>query len=350
MSKIQDTVLKRQDDNWRENEQDHKRVPAITNGFKNPGKPSVGNVKKVLETAVLVPPNSEEVRRKLAQRNKTGMWGQSGGRLEYAMYKTLLSVLLVIYACVRYAQYEYNRVKILVLNLAYSPSNTPQLIRQDVLKLQKLPRRLAAILEKKREGDVGGGVSGVLNDGSELVAWSVSAGIKHLILYDHDGHLKRNVDDFRNNVSHKLSKFYDPSNVPRFAVRVPQWNKVYFNTPGAEVGAAKKVAIEISLLSNRDGRETIIDLTRTMAELCAQNEMKLSDITMKLIDSELTQLVGHEPDLLLYFGPSLDLQGFPPWHIRLTEFYWEQDNDQVTYSVFIRGLKKFASCKMNVGK
>ncbi|CEP62541.1 ditrans,polycis-polyprenyl diphosphate synthase LALA0_S05e07932g [Lachancea lanzarotensis] len=348
MSKIQDTVLKRQDENWREDERDHRRVRAITNGVKNPGRPSVGNVKKVLETAVLVGSDSEEVRRKLAQHRETGSWAQ--GRVEYAFYKILLSMLLVAYACVRYAQYEYNRVKILVLNLAYNPSNTPQLIRQDVLKLPKLPKRLAAILETKPDGDVGGGVGGVLNDGSELVAWSVSAGIKHLILYDHDGHLKRNVDDFRSNVFHKLSKFYDPSNVPKFAVRVPQWNKVYFNTPGTETGEARKVAIEISLLSNRDGRETIIDLTKTMAELCAHNEMKLSDITMKLIDSELTQLVGHEPDLLLYFGPSLDLQGFPPWHIRLTEFYWEQDNDQVTYAVFIRGLKKYASCKVNVGK
>ncbi|SCU92791.1 LANO_0E02124g1_1 [Lachancea nothofagi CBS 11611] len=348
MTKIQDSVLKKQDEDWKKDQRDHKRVPAITNGIVNPAKPSVGNVKRALETAILTPPDSEEVRKQYGQTQ--GLWSQSSGKLEYALYKTFLSILFVIYACVRYIQYEYNRVKIRILNLAYSPSNTPQLIRQDVMKLQKLPKRLAAILEKKREGDVGGGTSGLLNDGSELVAWSISAGIKHLTLYDYDGHLKRNVDEFRSSVFHKLCKYYDPTNVPKFAVRIPQWNKVYFNSANADTSEAKKVAIEISLLSNRDGRETIIDLTKTMAELCAHDEMKLSDITMKLIDSELTQLVGHEPDLLLYFGPSLDLQGFPPWHIRLTEFYWERDNDQVTYSVFIRGLKKYASCKMNVGK
>ena len=102
--------------------------------------------------------------------------------------------------------------------------------------------------------------------------------------------------------------------------------------------------------SNRDGRETIVDLTKTMAELCAVNELSVSDITMDLVDSELKQLVGPEPDLLLYFGPSLDLQGFPPWHIRLTEFYWEKDNNEVIYSVFIRGLRQYAGCKVNVGK
>ena len=308
------------------------------------------SIKGAAETAILTPSDSEVVRKQL--ESKQGVWDRSSGKLGYVFYKVLLSFLYLLYASVRYVQYYNNRAKIIILNLAYSPSNTPQLIRQDVLKLQKLPKRLAAIVEKKREGNVGGGVSGVLNDGSEIVAWTISAGIKHLTLYDYDGHLKRNVDEFRNSIFHTLSKYYDPNNVPKFAIRIPQWNKVYFNAPDMDTGdsSSKKVAVEISLLSNRDGRETIVDLTKTMADLCAQNEMQLSDITMKLIDSELTQLVGHEPDLLLYFGPTLDLQGFPPWHIRLTEFYWESDNDQVTYSVFIRGLKKYAACKINVGK
>lgn len=350
MSKIKERVLRAQDDECKTSHRDKQRVSVVTNATRKSGKPGVTDVKGAVGSVLLTPTDSEAMRRKL--ESQKGVLGKSSGKIEFIFYKILLCVLYMLYACARYTQYHYNRAKILILNLAYSPSNTPQLIRQDVLKLQKLPKRLAAIVEKKREGDVGGGVSGVLNDGSDLVAWTISAGIKHLALYDFDGHLKRNVDEFRKSVFHKLTKYYDPSNVPKFAIRIPQWNKVYFNAPGQEADdtTSKKVAIEISLLSNRDGRETIIELTRTMADLCAQNEMQLSDITMKLIDSELTQLVGHEPDLLLYFGPNLDLQGFPPWHIRLTEFYWEQDNDQVTYSVFIRGLKKYAACKINVGK
>lgn len=350
MDKIQERVLEATiaDTDVGQGKQEH--IPPPTNSKNNPAKPSLYNMTATAEIAMLKPSGNDAVEAKMKTSSST--WAKSSNKLEYLFYKTLLTILYMIYACVRYAKYQYNRTKIQILNLAYSPSNTPQLIRQDVLKFQKLPKRLATILEFKSEGDVGGGLGGLINDGSELVTWSISVGIKHLTLYDYDGHLKKNVDEFRKGIHHKLSKYYGPSNVPKFAIRIPQWNKVYFNLPGTAPSDpdSKKVALEVSLLSNRDGRETIVDLTKTMADLCVNNEMKLSDITMKLVDSELTQLVGPEPDLLLYFGPSLDLQGFPPWHIRLTEFYWEEDNDQVTYSVFIRGLKSYSTCKINVGK
>ncbi|CCD22447.1 ditrans,polycis-polyprenyl diphosphate synthase NDAI_0A02900 [Naumovozyma dairenensis CBS 421] len=291
-------------------------------------------------------------------------WGKKMGKFESFFYRILLVMLYISYGLFRYGQYQYNRMRLRILNLIYNPANTPQLIRQDVMKLQKIPKRLAAIVEMKPVGDLGGGLKGLLNDSSELVCWTVSAGIKHLVLYDFDGVLKKNVNELRNEIHSQLSKYYGPSNVPRYAIKIPHSNKIYFNDPNTDkenennasggdqekTQEKKKVSIEISLLSNRDGRETIVDLTKTMADLCASNDLAISDISMQLIDSELTQLVGQEPDLLLYFGPSLDLQGFPPWHIRLTEFYWETDNNEVTYSVFIRGLNQYAGCKMNVGK
>ena len=269
--------------------------------------------------------------------------------LEFTFYKIVLAVLFFMYGIFRYFQLQYNKSKLKIFDLLCSPANTPQLIRQDVIKLNKIPSRLAVILEVKPIGDVGGGLKGLLNDASELVCWTISAGVKHLSLYDYDGILQKNTDELRNAVFEHLSIYYGPDNVPNFAVRIPHFNKVFYNKKGH--GDDKgKVAIEVSLLSNRDGRETIVDLTRTMADLCSNREMNINDITVDLIDTELKQLVGSEPDLLLYFGPSLDLQGYPPWHIRLTEFFWEEDNNQVTYSVFIRGLKQYAGCKVNVGK
>lgn len=270
-------------------------------------------------------------------------WNQEMGKIQYSLSKVLLMIMYLAFGVFRYVQYEYNKMRLRVWNVIYNPANTPQLIRQDVTKLGKIPRRLAAILEMKSVGSVGGGVKGLMNDGSEVACWTVSAGIKHLVLYDYDGILKKNVHDFQDEITTKLSKYYGPSNVPKFALRIPHQNKVYFSD-------GHKVSLEISLLSNRDGRQTIVDLTRTMADLVKAQELQKEDITMRLMDKELTQLVGPEPDVLLYFGPSLDLQGFPPWHLRLTEFHWEQDNDQVTYSIFIRGLQKYSKCKINVGK
>lgn len=325
--------------------------PAEANVLKkDPRKSKLKLLKAVTESA-LMDEDQDMTERKLKRLSQGKILDRKISKMEYVMCKVLLVILYMIYGFYRYFQYEYNKMKLRLLGIVYNPSNTPQLIRQDVNKLKKIPRRLAAILEMKSASSVGGGVKGLMNDGSEVVCWTVSAGIKHLILYDYDGILKSNVSDFRKEIYNRLGKYYGPSNIPKYAIRIPHLNKIYFNeTDRKTTGEKNKVAIEISLLSSRDGRETIVDLTKTMADLCASRELKLTDITMKLVDKELGQLVGPEPDLLLYFGPSLDLQGFPPWHIRLTEFHWEKDNDAVIYSVFIRGLQKYSACKINVGK
>ncbi|CAG98024.1 ditrans,polycis-polyprenyl diphosphate synthase [Kluyveromyces lactis] len=324
------------------------RVPPAT---KTPLDVSVSGLKKTV-TQVMNTDVDDVLKRKNINTNQ-----KFSGKIEYAIYKTLLIFLYVIYAITRYFQREYNRIAIKLLDLAYNPSNSPQLIRQDVNKLQKIPKRLAAILESKPEGDIGGGLPGLINDASDVVCWTVSAGIKHLILYDYDGKMKQNVHELRAGIHHKLAKYFGLDNVPKFAIKIPHTNQIFFDKDedqkdlSPEKSTTKhKVAVEISLLSKVDGRDTILELTKTMADLCAKGQLKVEDVDTKLVNQELTQLVGHEPDLLLFFGPALDLQGFPPWHIRLTELYWETDNDQVSYYVFIRGLKQYADCKMNVGK
>lgn len=326
--------------------------PAEASVLKKDLAKSKLKVFKAVTESALMDEDSDMAERKMKRfsQGKT-LLDREVSKIEYLMCKVLLVIMYMIYGFYRYLQYEYNKMKLRLLGIIYNPSNTPQLIRQDVTKLKKIPKRLAAILELKSASYVGGGVKGLMNDGSELVCWTVSAGIKHLILYDYDGVLKNNVLDFRKEIYNKLGKYYGPSNIPKYAVRIPHLNKIYFNEQDSKTpNERNKVAIEISLLSNRDGRETIVDLTKTMADLCASQELKLTDITMKLVDKELNHLVGPEPDLLLYFGPSLDLQGFPPWHLRLTELHWERDNDAVVYSVFIRGLQKYSACKINVGK
>ncbi|GMM39584.1 ditrans,polycis-polyprenyl diphosphate synthase [Hanseniaspora uvarum] len=269
--------------------------------------------------------------------------------------KLLLSIVYCVFAIFRYFQYNYNCMKLRFYSLLYNPSDSPQLIRTDVSHLSKIPKRLAAILEYKSEEEVGGGVLGLMEDAGDLVAWSLSAGIKHLTLYDYDGLLKDDVDLLRKIIFSKLCKYFGAQKTPKFAVRIPHKNQVYFNIPittdATESDSLnKKVSIEIVLLSVVDGRETIVELTKTLAELYKEDKISEDDITMDLVDTELKQLVGEEPDLLLYFGPNLDLQGYPPWHIRLTELFWEHDNNSVSYTVFIRGLKQFSASKVNVGK
>lgn len=75
-----------------------------------------------------------------------------------------------------------------------------------------------------------------------------------------------------------------------------------------------------------------------------------NDISLDLVDAEITEIVMGEPDLLVLFGPHVELQGYPPWQVRLTEIYHVQDNTGVGYQVFLRALHSYAKAQMRFGR
>jgi undecaprenyl pyrophosphate synthase len=108
--------------------------------------------------------------------------------------------------------------------------------------------------------------------------------------------------------------------------------------------------ISIMLISAEDGRDSMVDLTKTLAEMSQRKKLNTADITMELVDAELNESVMSEPDLLILFSPHVELAGYPPWHIRLTEIFHVRDNQGVGYQVFYRGLCKFAGAQMRKGR
>ena len=93
-----------------------------------------------------------------------------------------------------------------------------------------------------------------------------------------------------------------------------------------------------------------MDLTKTLAEMAQRSKISSADISIDLVDAELTESVMGEPDLLLLFGPNVELSGYPPWQVRLTEIFHVRDNQGVGYQVFYRALSKFAQAQMRRGK
>ena len=108
--------------------------------------------------------------------------------------------------------------------------------------------------------------------------------------------------------------------------------------------------ISIILISAEDGRDSMVDLTKTLAEMSQRKKLNTADITQELVDAELSESVMTEPDLLILFGPHVELAGYPPWQIRLTEIFHVKDNQGVGYQVFYRGLRKFAQAQMRKGR
>jgi dehydrodolichyl diphosphate syntase complex subunit NUS1 len=109
-------------------------------------------------------------------------------------------------------------------------------------------------------------------------------------------------------------------------------------------------SLTILLISYQDGRESMVDLTKTLAEMSQKAKLSTGDINIELINAELSELIMQEPDLVILFGPHVELSGYPPWHIRISEIFCLQDNHGVGYQVFLRALRKYAEAQMRLGK
>jgi dehydrodolichyl diphosphate syntase complex subunit NUS1 len=108
--------------------------------------------------------------------------------------------------------------------------------------------------------------------------------------------------------------------------------------------------LSVLLLSAEDGRDSLVDLTKTLAEMSQRSKLSSNDISVDLVDAELSESVMDEPDLLVLFGPMVELSGYPPWQVRLTEIFHVEDNHGVGYQVFLRALFNFANAQMRFGR
>jgi dehydrodolichyl diphosphate syntase complex subunit NUS1 len=121
-------------------------------------------------------------------------------------------------------------------------------------------------------------------------------------------------------------------------------------TPTSDLPTIPLQPLSILLLSAEDGRDSLVDLTKTLTEMSQKSKLSPKDITIDLIDAEITESVMDEPDLLVLFGPSIEMSGYPPWQLRLTEIFHVQDNNGVGYQVFLRALYDYANAQFNIGR
>ena len=164
------------------------------------------------------------------------------------------------------------------------------------------------------------------------------------------GILKSYLQETHRAVSQKLGAYFGHIH-PALTLQAPHVPSIELASPPQEDDDDDVDGhLSIMLLSAEDGRDSLVDLTKTLAEMAQRSKISSADVSTDLVDAELTESVMGEPDLLLIFGPHVELYGYPPWQIRLTEIFHVPDNQGVGYQVFLRGLHKYAKAQMRLGR
>jgi len=258
----------------------------------------------------------------------------------------------------------YHAVKDRILAILYYHHRTPELIQKDVKGLSRLPQHLSVVLKLEDGGRGGAGLEALVDEMAEISAWCACVGIPILSVYEQTGELvtditwtvliisqgilKGYVPATHRAITRKLSSYFGLPH-PALTLRAPHVPSIESasSTPTSENAQPH---LSILLLSAEDGRDSLVDLTKTLTEMSQRSKISSSDISIDLVDAEISESVMGEPDLLVLFGPSVELSGYPPWQLRLTEIFHVQDNHGVGYQVFLRALYNYANAQMRFGR
>lgn len=271
--------------------------------------------------------SSESSRKKAAARRRARTSQKSKPSKKHGPFKTLLffatyhfiALLFSIFFRFRRAfRLAYTK---LVSLLRYH-HRTPEFIALDVSRLEKLPNHLSVVVELNSDDEQQGnaGLEGLVNDVCEIAAWASSAGIPFLSVYERTGVLKNYLPQTHASIEATLEAYFGPTRKPTLSLRAPHLSSYSPpTTPPETNGSQERQHLTVLLLSEHDGRDTIVDLTRTLAEMAQRGDVRREQINMDLIDAQLSDHVSSEPDLLILFSPTVQLKGYPPWQLRLTE-------------------------------
>ncbi|KAL8692953.1 MAG: hypothetical protein Q9224_003855 [Gallowayella concinna] len=258
---------------------------------------------------------------------------------------TAMHMLFSLY--IRFRQ-TFHIVMDRIFAVLYYHHRAPELIKQDIRGLERIPQHLSVILELKAEEQGLAGLEKLLDDVAEISAWCSGAGIPMLSVYERTGVLKDHIQRTHRVVCSKLHSYFG-RHVPTLQIQAPHVPS-FLNGDEFERSSSAAGHLSILLLSEGDGRATLVDLTKTLTEMSQRSKLSADDISLDLIDAEISESVMTEPDLLIVFGPYVKLQGYPPWQVRLTEIYHSQDSCGVGYQVFLRALYNFAKAQMKFGR
>ncbi|KAL1994684.1 hypothetical protein VTN49DRAFT_2154 [Thermomyces lanuginosus] len=321
-----------------------------------------------------------------ARKKKTPIRSFLSSRLHLLLY-TLIHLFYGLY--LRIYQ-TFAAVADRVLAIIYYHHRTPELIQKDVKVLSRLPEHLSVLLRLRKEEDA---LHTLMDEVSELAAWSSCAGIPVLSVYERTGILKTCIPTLYHVVTEKLASYHgSPSHQPNLRIFAPNQSAY---SPSVSPSAARRSnnpTLTILLLSASDGRETLVDLTKTLTEMSQNGKLSPADITLELVDAEISDIttrpsqstpagldldpangndgsastddifppVKPEPDLLIVFAPTLKLDGYPPWQIRLTEIFCTGDKGsaitsgsedvRVEYHNFLQALWKYARAQFRLGR
>ena len=103
------------------------------------------------------------------------------------IHSILFNIIHTFFSLYIRTRQAYHAIVNQVLAVLYYHHRTPELIKKDVNRLTKVPKHLSIILQLPPEGGEKDRLETLMNDACEIAAWSASAGVPLLSIYEKTG-------------------------------------------------------------------------------------------------------------------------------------------------------------------
>ncbi|KAM3443502.1 hypothetical protein MY4824_000388 [Beauveria thailandica] len=266
--------------------------------------------------------------------------------LKNALFVFVFAMMHGVFSLYIRLRQAWNIVRYQISSILYYHHGTPEYIRRDVAGLPKKPNHLSAVLRAEEDKRPKADLERLIDEAAELATWTACAEIPMLSIYEKTGILKKHMPRVYEAILAKFALYFGTEH-PSLSVTSPHREAV---SMPASMSANPAGQLRLHLISAQDGRESVVDLTRTLADMSQKGKLSPRDISMDLIDAELSEGIMPEPNLLILFSPYVELSGYPPWQIRLTEIFCLEDNESFGYQVFVKALRNFSNAQFRRGK
>ncbi|XP_018576699.1 dehydrodolichyl diphosphate synthase complex subunit Nus1 [Anoplophora glabripennis] len=241
------------------------------------------------------------------------------------MYRTLYLLVHGIYTIFEYVHNAFYFVVNTIITICHEvlpASKKHKQIKTELHKIIKTPAHLTVLVGHEEPS---------VKDLANLIIWCLATQISFISFYDYKGTLKKNEDELRYEVDRRKAK-------EDHVIWHSNLHSTYRNGFTGQ-------RIHVKIITEEDGKKSVADLTKAIS-LTKNREFSVGSISEGL----RKYYEFPDPDLGLVCGKTLSCYNYPPWQIRVTEFFTIESLHNITFPSFIGELVKYGKCEQRLGK
>ncbi|KAL1931693.1 hypothetical protein VTP01DRAFT_9836 [Rhizomucor pusillus] len=253
----------------------------------------------------------------------------------FALY--IVHIAFLIYtACRVLRKYIDNHISCSGLHSNHVPDRSR--ILHDKARLVKIPKHLSFLIS--RELAIERSVEDwemLVNDICLATCWAWEFGIHQVSVFDASGELQSMTMDICKQQYNTLF----------------QWIKSSQSASSSDEISKSMALLKFRIVTPKEGRPQIAKVTQDIAKHLQTTGGSSDDIDIGMVDKFVHKDSISDPDLMLVCDGLphnyISLDGFPPWHIRLTEFLNESTSHRIDYALISRCLYRYSKVEQRFG-